>query len=397
MKIKSIKLKNFKALQNVEIEDIPNLAIFVGANGVGKTTLFGVFGFLKDCLESNVSKAVQIRGGFQELVSRNHNKENIEIEIQYLMEINQKNRLVTYHLEIGVSSSDRVVVKKEQLSYKRSSYGSPFHFLSFSEGKGFAISNESDFSKPDTELLRETQDLDAPDILAIKGLGQFDRFKAAKEFRKMIEGWYVSDFHIEAARGSKDMAAESDHLNKNGDNLQNVANTIRENHPEILESIIEKMKQCVPGIGDIKSAVTQDKRLLLEFQDKTFKDPFIDKYVSDGTIKMFAYLILLNDPMPHPLLCIEEPENQLYPRLLQRLAEQFREYAEKGGQVFVSTHSPELLNNAQLDEVFWFEKKDGYSSIHRASEDRQITAYMNDGDKMGYLWNQGFFKGADPE
>ena len=59
MKIKSIKLKNFKALQNVEIEDIPNLAVFAGANGVGKTTLFGVFGFLKDCLESNVSKAVQ--------------------------------------------------------------------------------------------------------------------------------------------------------------------------------------------------------------------------------------------------------------------------------------------------------------------------------------------------
>jgi predicted ATPase len=47
-----------------------------------------------------------------------------------------------------------------------------------------------------------------------------------------------------------------------------------------------------------------------------FKDPFISRYVSDGTLKMFAYLILLNDPTPHPLLCIEEPENQLHPDLL---------------------------------------------------------------------------------
>lgn len=52
------------------------------------------------------------------------------------------------------------------------------------------------------------------------------------------------------------------------------------------------------------------------FQDGSFKTPFLDRYVSDGTIKMFAYLVLLYDPRPHPLLCVEEPENQLYPKLM---------------------------------------------------------------------------------
>ena len=65
-------------------------------------------------------------------------------------------------------------------------------------------------------------------------------------------------------------------------------------------------------------------------------DPFIDRYVSDGTMKMFAYLVLLHDPAPHQFLCIEEPENQLYPTLLHELAEEFRDYAQRGGQVFVS-------------------------------------------------------------
>jgi len=136
--------------------------------------------------------------------------------------------------------------------------------------------------------------------------------------------------------------------------------------------------------------------VLLKFQNGTFEDPFLAKFVSDGTIKMLAYLVLLSDPRPYPLLCIEEPENQLYPRLLEELAEEFRHYANRGEQVLVSTHSPDFLNAARLEEVFWLEKQDGYTRIQRASDDEQIAAYMRDGDKMGYLWRQGFLGEVDP-
>ena len=111
---------------------------------------------------------------------------------------------------------------------------------------------------------------------------------------------------------------------------------------------------------------------------------------------MFAYLVLLYDPQPHPLLCVEEPENQLYPNLLWELAEEFRSYANRGGQVFVSTHSPDFLNATRLLEVFWLVKKDGFSQIIRAEENAQVAAYMADGDQMGYLWEHGLFEGVDP-
>jgi predicted ATPase len=91
------------------------------------------------------------------------------------------------------------------------------------------------------------------------------------------------------------------------------------------------------------------------------------------------------------LLCVEEPENQLYPHLLAELAEEFRAYANRGEQVFVSTHSPDFLNAINVEEVFLLVKEKGYTTINRASEDKQIVAYMNDGDQMGYLWKQGFF------
>lgn len=396
MHIEAIKLKNFKSFQDTKMRDIPGYCVVVGANGTGKSTLFDVFGFLKDCLTFNVRQALQGRGGFSEVISRGADENaEIEIEIKFRMEIASIDRLVTYIVKIG-QQANKPVIAREILRYKRGRYGSPFHFLDFSRGMGYAITNEEDFDKPDEELEREEQTI-GRDVLAIKGLGQFERFKAANAFRQLIENWHVSDFHINLARGSKDAVGYDEHLSITGDNLQLVARNIHENHPDVFETIVTVMKQRVPGISEIKPVPTQDGRLLLSFQDGAFTDPFIDKYVSDGTIKMFAYLILLYDPEPHPLLCVEEPENQLYPKLLTELAEEFRAYANRGGQVFVSSHSPDFLNAVELDEVFWLVKKDGYTQVLRAKDDEQVAAYMAEGDQMGYLWKQGFFEGVDPQ
>lgn len=396
MRIEAIRLKNFKTFENVELLDIPAFCIVVGANGTGKSTMFDVFGFLKDCLTFNVSSALLSRGGYKEVVSRGKRGEPIYIELQFRLHITGVERLVTYILEIA-QVSEKPSVEREILRYKRGAYGSPYHFLDFKRGDGYAVTNEEDFSKTDEELKREQQKLGSSDMLAIKGLGQFQRFKAANAFRQMLENWHVSDFHINLARGSKDAAGYADHLSVSGDNLQLVANNLYQSHRKTFDEIINKMRERVPGIGKINPAPTDDGRLLLKFQDGSFKDPFIDKYVSDGTIKMFAYLILLYDPKPHPLLCVEEPENQLYPKLLYELAEEFRSYANRGGQVFVSTHSPDFLNAAQLDEVFWLVKDKGYTQVKRARDDEQISIFMKDGDQMGYLWKQGFFEGADPQ
>ena len=396
MKIETLRLENFKTFRRVELENIPALCVLVGANGSGKTTLFDVFGFLKDCLTYNVKSAVQKRGGMAELVSRGANTPSLEIEIQFRMNIAGVDRLVTYLLRVSHGQRG-ITVEREILRYKRGRHGSPFHFLDFRNGKGYAISNEEDFNKPDEELTREEQSLDAPDILAVKGLGQFSRFKAASTFRQLIENWHVSDFHINAARGTKDATGYDEHLSASGENLQLVARNLFENHRQVFDRIIAAMKSRVPGIEKVEPIPTPDGRLLLGFRDRSFDKPFIDRYVSDGTIKMFAYLVLLYDPSPHPLLCVEEPENQLYLSLLHELAEEFRDYARRGGQVFVSTHSPDFLNAAGLEEVFWLAKgEDGFTRVHRARDNEQIRAYMEAGDRMGYLWKQGFFEGADP-
>ena len=394
MKIESIRLKNFKTFRDVHLTDMPSFLVVVGANGAGKTTLFDVFGFLHDCLKSNVRQALDSRGRFREVLTRDSTEDTILIEIQYRMPIAGVDRLVTYSLEIG-EKGNAPYVKREVLRYKRGRYGSPYRFLDFTNGQGFAITNEEDFKKSDEELEREHQTV-APDTLAIKGLGQFERFKAANAFRQLMESWHVSDFHINAARGRKEASGDSEHLSETGDNLPLVARVLFEQHPEDFQNILSTMARRVPGVHAIEPKLMDDGYLTLRFQDGSFKTPFLDRYVSDGTIKMFAYLVLLNDPKPHPLLCVEEPENQLYPKLMPELAEEFRLYARRGGQVLVSTHSPDFLNAVELEEVYWLVKHEGNTQIRRAKDDAQIAKYMADGDKMGYLWNQGFFEGADP-
>ena len=302
MKIESLSIKNYRVFKDVEIRDMPGLCVFVGANGSGKSTLFDLFGFLKDSLAGNVRTALQKRGGFKEVATRGCIDKPIEFALQFRLDIAGVERLVTYLLEIRLIQN-RPVVGREILRYKRGSYGSPYHFLDFSRGKGYAILNEEDFNKKDSELAREEQTLDSPDILAVKGLGQFQRFKAASAFRQLIENWHVSDFHISEARPSTD-AGYAEHLSSRGDNTALVAQYLYEQHRSIFNHVLDKMKQRVPGIENVEAVETDDGRIVLKFQDGSFKDPFIARYVSDGTIKMFAYLLLLNDPSPHPLLCV---------------------------------------------------------------------------------------------
>jgi predicted ATPase len=395
MKIESLKIKNFRVFKNVEMRDIPRYCVIVGAHGTGKSTLFQVFGFLKDAMADNVQVALTKLGGirgFSEVVSRNTNGP-IEIELQFRE--GEKSPKITYSLQIAERDGE-VIVQREILKYRRGQRGKPWHYLDFSNGEGFAVTNELEISADESALERKYNKLKSSNILAIKGLSQFKEFPAVKTLGDLIENWYVSDFHISRARQDSE-AGYAAHLTREGDNIAQVADSYYQHHREIFNKILKIFPDRVPGITKVEPRITEEGRISLYFHDRSFAEPFLSRRVSDGTIKMFAYLLMLYDPHPHPLLCVEEPENQLYPTLLAALSEEFRDYASRGGQVFVSTHSPDFLNAVNLEEVFWLIKRDGYTEIKRASNDAQVRAYMEDGDSMGYLWQQKFFEGVDPQ
>ncbi len=310
---------------------------------------------------------------------------DIEFEIKFRP--SEGEPLITYQLVICLAQDRKPAIKKEVMKFRRGQTGAPWKVLEFSFGEGVAADGEL-IKYEDVRLAeRSPQKLDSPDILAIKGLGQFKEFIAVSQLRRLIEDWYVSDFHVEDARGVKD-AGYSERISTTGDNLALVAKYLYDNHRDIFREILDSMEKRVPGVSKVEAQETEDGRVVLRFQDGNFKDPFVSRFVSDGTIKMFTYLILLKDPEKHALLCVEEPENQLYPQLLFELAEEFRLYSEDGGQVFISTHSPDFLNAVRLEELYCMVKEDGYTKIYKASESQLIRDLYEAGDLLGQLWRQ---------
>ena len=118
--------------------------------------------------------------------------------------------------------------------------------------------------------------------------------------------------------------------------------------------------------------------------------------MSDGTLKVFAYLLLMDDPEPPPFICIEEPENGLYHKLLEALAQEFRSHAngkKNAPQIFVTTHQPYFVDALSPEEVWILEKgADGYSVIRRVSDLEIVKNLVEEGLPLGGLWYSDYLE-----
>jgi len=419
-KIEGFRIKNFRALKNITLGRFWNqqsaapltpMTAVIGKNGVGKSTLFDAFGFLADALKSGVEEACDSRGrgGFARIRAQGQ-QGPIEFEVYYKEDGNA--RPITYEISIDVDSSGRPYVLKERLRQRRKGqkHGWPFSFLMLNSGKGVVwkgdqgglqIDEDEDFdltslmeSVESSEAKEESKETDVVELedmrkLGIATLGSLKQHPRISAFRKFIEGWYLSYFTPDASR-SLPLAGPQKHLNIHGDNLGNVVQFMEREHPKRFQAILKRITEKIPGVNKIDTEKTNDGRLLLRFNDKGFQDPFYAQQMSDGTLKVFAYLLLIEDPSPPPFLCIEEPENGLYHKLLESLAEEFREHAtgrKDGSQIFITTHQPYLVDALEPAEVWILEKaSDGYSVIRRASDDVIVKNMVAEGLPLGGLW-----------
>ena len=420
-KIEGFRIKNFRVLKDVTLGKLWNMqqaqpltpmTAVIGKNGVGKSSLFDAFGFLADCLKLGVEEACDIRGrgGFDRIRSQGMTGA-IEFQIYYKQD--GKARPITYELAIDADRTGRPYVKMERLRQRRKGqkHGWPFSFLILNNGKGIVWKGEEQGqqidegkagfdlfklieeieSTPQKEESRETELIELQDKrkLGIATLGALKQHPRISAFRQFIEGWYLSYFTPDAAR-SLPLSGPQRHLNIHGDNIGNVVQFMEREHPKRFKNILNRIAEKIPGIDKIDTEESPDKRLLLRFNDKGFSDPFYAQQMSDGTLKIFAYLLLLEDPTPPPFVCIEEPENGLYHKLLETLAAELRTHAtgkKNAPQLFITTHQPYFVDALASDETWILEKdEDGFSIIRRASDDATVKAMVEEGLPLGSLW-----------
>lgn len=400
--IEGFRVQNYRALRDVTLGKLSNqqqgealtpLTVVIGKNGVGKSTLFDAFGFVADCLTLDVEIACDVkqRGGFERLRSLG-TVDPIRFEIYYRESTGE--RPITYELSIAMDGSGRPFVESEVLKQRRKGqkHGRPYPFLRLHHGKGMvwageeAVEMEGEGGEDRAQEAVELTDLRQ---LGIATLGTLKEHPRIKRFRDFLKGWYLSYFHPDAAR-SLPSAGPQKHLNVHGDNIGNVVQFMEREHKDRFKLILKRIASKIPGVLSIDTKETDDKRVLLRFNDGSFKDPFFAQQMSDGTLKVFAYLLLLEDPDPPPFICIEEPENGLYHKLLEALAQEFRSHAtgkRDAPQIFVTTHQPYFVDALSPNEVWILEKaNDGYSTVRRASEFEIVKNLVAEGVPLGGLW-----------
>ena len=409
--IELIRIENYRALKDVTLRALAPMTAIIGKNGVGKSSLFDAFGFLADCLKLGVEEACDVRGGFDRIHSQGSEKP-IKFFIQYRQEVHARH--ISYMLIIDKDDTGRPYVVGECLGQpgdKEQTQDKYLLFFVMVMGKGVAWKGEEGGRQIDedeeagfdawriVEILRglieeentEVEDIELQDkrSLGIATLGALKQHPRIATFRQFIEGWYLSYFVPDAAR-SLPLAGPQPHLSVRGDNLGNVVQFMEREHRDRFINVLKKIAGKIPGIDRIDTERSPDGRLLLRFNDKGFEDPFYAQQMSDGTLKAFAYLLLLEDPIPPPFICIEEPENGLYHKLLEILAGEFRARAtgkKNAPQIFVTTHQPYFINALAPDEIWILEKgEDGFSTIRRASDDPIVNAMVEEGLPLGDLW-----------
>ncbi len=404
--LEGIQIENYRALRNVSLgqlsstegQPLPRLMAVIGANGSGKSTLLDALGFLGDCLADGVEAACDKphRGGFERLRTRGVD-EAIKFEIRYRQTVQA--RPISYSLHVDADRYGRPQVVFERLRQSRKgqkSIGRLYSFLELKNGRGPVWSGES--SEDAEGNARTDVRMGDRQVLGISTLGTLTDHPRIAAFREFLSGWYLSYFVPQLAR-TQPMAGADPHLDRAGENLAKYLQFIARDQPAAFKAMLGRIAKKIPGIRSIGSVKAPDQRLLLKFEVEGYADPFFQEDMSDGTLKMLAYMLLLQDPNPAPLIGIEEPENGLHHQLLAVLAQEFKAFADKpkGPQVLITTHSPNFVDALTPQEVWILDKQsDGFSRLTLAGDIQGVTELFDEGLPMGSLWYSDHFGIGNP-
>lgn len=402
-KILGIAIQNYGSLKNIKMGQLysdrggtplGNIVAIIGPSGNGKSTIADAFGFISDCLSTDVESACdeKNRGGYDQIISQG-TKMPIHFEIYYRE--TSAARPITYELTIAKDKSERPYVKEERLRQRVQKSGRPLSFLYLIDGKGYAFEGATGGQDDKGQITGNKVDVELNNTrkLGIVTLGAMKQYSRIEKFLAFLRSWYLCYFTPDTARQIQ-TAAPAPYLNREGSNLNNVAQYMYRENSKEFERILADIQTKIPNITKIVPVKLANSQMVLEFWQNGFSKPFYSQRMSDGTLKLFAYYLLLHEKNPRQLVFIEEPENGLYHQYLGDLATEMAKSVGTGysKQLFVTTHSPFFVNALAPEQVWVLEKSvDGFSTAKKASDYEFVSDLVDVGAFVGDLWYSKYF------
>ena len=399
--------------------DFENLNVFIGSNGSGKSNLTNIFRFLKDSIEevsaedrgvTSFDDAVSALGGDRMLDFTMKRPANVEFQFKFFpTDINPKGGTLDIHLFI--QKSGKAFNDYEVLYDGLIAPGSePFYYYKCHDirsGTGvFSLyknehKNSSRFEPlPDvptnrlvlahiSRMLEESPH--PPEMTPI--------YKFRRELVDAISKWRfynANDMNLYAIRHAEPKIGSSDlYLSTSGENLPLVLFNLIQEDLQFEEQIENAMKAILPNTKRVRSGHSGRLSLTVEWYFKKMKEPFYLNEMSDGTVRMLCWAIILHSPFLPPLLSIDEPEIGLHPAWMPILAEWIKRASQKA-QIFISTHSADLLDHFTdcLDNVYCFSAKVETNKVETHFEIKklpknELQPKLDEGWQLGDLYRVG--------
>ena len=182
------------------------------------------------------------------------------------------------------------------------------------------------------------------------------------------------------------------HLNVHGDNLGNVVQFMEREHRGRFERILARIAEKVPGIDRIDTERSSPTVACFSaVNDKGFDAPFYAQQVSDGTLKVFAYLLMLEDPQPPPFICNRRAGKRCLSQAARACS--LRSFAVTPPDVETpprfSSRLTSPISSTRLRPKrhgFWRRRRTASQSSAEAADDATVQAMADEGLPLGGLW-----------
>jgi predicted ATPase len=397
--IDQISVENFKSLRSITNLSLKPLTIIIGPNASGKSNLL-------DALES-LQQLVRHRGtmmirrddevpifSFDDVLWRKAEPTD-EISWKIVCSLGIGRIQQQSNVEYSVAVCDdrdyaKPIITRETLRATLSPEDTMIEYLSRT-GTDIEVQRleQGELSREKTEI--------SPIDLALHAYAR-DTFPDIEVLADYVKRWRFFKIIADAARFTQPDVDQRWRLEKEGRNLSNILYYLSKENPTDFEYIREEMHEIL-GISSLGIRREELGKSLYQAHVEATESPFDGLRpfnlgnLSDGTVGMLALLTILSVTEPPPLVCIEEPERSIHPRMLGRLAHYLQEAAQRT-QLIITTHNAELLDHF---DPYRQENVQVLVACRDTEHATQFTAVQNiqnvqawlDDYMLGQIWTMG--------